>query len=161
MSIKKRQHVVNVERPRRTPAGDAFSLFAITALRLAGHLTKAGDAIARPAGQTSARWQVLAGARHEAMSVAQIAKSLGVARQGVQRLADLLEAEGLIAYAENANHQRAKLVVLTKEGRAALAVIDAGQARWADLLGARLGEKKLKEATSAMMLAIESLDSER
>ena len=157
MSMIKRQHVVNSERPRRTGAGDAFSLFAITALRLAGSLTKAGDAIAKPAGQTSARWQVLAGARHETMSVAQIAKTLGVARQGIQRLADLLESEGLVAYADNDNHQRAKLVVLTRAGRAALAIIDAGQARWADSLGARLGEKKLKEATSAMMLAIVNL----
>lgn len=159
--IRKRQYVVNSERPARSSAGDAFSLFAITALRLAGHLTKAGDAIARPAGQTSARWQVLAGARHETMSVAQIAKALGVARQGVQRLADSLEAEGLVAYADNEKHQRAKLVVLTREGRAALAIIDAGQARWADALGAKLGEKRLKEATSAMMLAIESLTRER
>jgi DNA-binding MarR family transcriptional regulator len=161
MSIKKRQHIVNSERPGRTVAGDAFSLFAITALRLAGHLTKEGDAIAKPAGQTSARWQVLAGARHETMSVAQIAKSLGVARQGVQRIADLLEAEGLVAYADNENHQRAKLVVLTREGRAALAVIDAGQARWADSLGAELGEKALKEATSVMTLAIETLKKRR
>ena len=161
MTIRKRQHGVNNERTRRTAAGDAFSLFAITALRLAGHLTKEGDAIAKPAGQTSARWQVLAGARHETMSVAQIAKSLGVARQGVQRLADLLQAEGLVAYVDNANHQRAKLVVLTRDGRAALAVIDAGQARWADALGAQLGEKRLDQATSAMALVIESLKAAR
>jgi DNA-binding MarR family transcriptional regulator len=158
--IKKRQHVVNRERPRRTAAGDAFSMFAITALRLAGHLAKAGDAIAKPAGQTSARWQVLAGARHETMSVAQIAKSLGVARQGIQRLADVLQAEGLVAYADNHNHQRAKLVVLTAQGRAKLASIDAGQARWADLRGAEFGERTLQAATSAMMRVLESLSKE-
>jgi DNA-binding MarR family transcriptional regulator len=159
--INKRQHVVNNKRPARSAAGDAFSSFAITALRLAGHLTKAGDAIAKPAGQTSARWQVLAGARHETMSVAQIAKTLGVARQGIQRLADVLEAEGLVAYVDNRNHQRAKLVVLTGAGRAKLATIDAGQARWADTLGAELGEKMLNEATLAMTCALEHLNKER
>src|SRR5579884_3916285 len=127
--LAKRQHVV--KRPRRTPAGDAFSLLAITALRLAGHLTMAGDRLAEPAGQTSARWQVLAGARSGALSVAEIARTLGLSRQAVQRLADILEREGLIAYGDNPRHQRAKLAVLTEKGRLRLSEIEARQAKWA------------------------------
>src|ERR1700730_5632662 len=94
--LAKRQHVVKKRRaaPARSAAGDAFAALAISVLQLAGHLTMAGDALAKPAGQTSARWQVLAAASHATMSVAQIARALGVARQGVQRLADLLEAHG-------------------------------------------------------------------
>ncbi|UDL87356.1 MarR family transcriptional regulator [Mesorhizobium sp. PAMC28654] len=161
IEIQKRQHVVNGERPRRTSAGDAFSAFAITALKLAGHLTAAGDQMAKPAGQTSARWQVLAGARHENMSVAQIAKLLGVARQGVQRLADVLEAEGLVTYADNPNHQRAKLVALTSEGRARLSVIETNQAVWADALGAEFDEDTLKKATEIMAHVLDSLATQR
>jgi DNA-binding MarR family transcriptional regulator len=130
--------------------GDAFSKLAILALRLGGHLTSAGDAIARPAGQTSARWQVLAAARHESMSVAQIAKVLGVARQGIQRLADVLEREGLVRYIDNPHHLRAKLVGLTEKGAEALAIIDAGQAEWANKLGAELGEEKIGQAIAAV-----------
>ena len=130
--------------------GDAFSKLAILALRLGGHLTSAGDAIAKPAGQTSARWQVLAAARHGSMSVAQIAKVLGVARQGIQRLADVLEGEGLVVYLDNPSHQRAKLVGLTEKGAEALAIIDAGQAAWANALGAELGKEAIDRAVEAM-----------
>jgi hypothetical protein len=80
--IKHRQHVVNTGR---TPTGDAFARLAITVLQLANHLTAAGDALTRPLGQTSARWQVLAAVGQGAMSVAQIARALLHARRGVDR----------------------------------------------------------------------------
>jgi hypothetical protein len=38
---------------------------------------------------------------------------MGLTRQSVQRTADLLEADGLVSYAENPAHQRAKLATLT------------------------------------------------
>src|ERR1700692_2536075 len=95
--VAKRQHIVKKAKapPRRAAEGDAFATLAITVLRLAGHLTAAGDALTKPVGQTSARWQVLAAAGHAKMSVAEIARTLGITRQGVQRIADLLEADGL------------------------------------------------------------------
>ncbi|NKK84659.1 MarR family transcriptional regulator [Rhizobium leguminosarum bv. viciae] len=138
--------------------GDAFSAFAITALRLAGHLTAAGDHLAKPAGQTSARWQVLAAARRGGMSVAQIARALGVARQGVQRLTDVLENEGLIAYADNPQHQRAKLVRLTEEGAARLGVIEIAQAGWADGLGGAFTSAELDAARAVMARVMEMLE---
>jgi DNA-binding MarR family transcriptional regulator len=158
--LRNRQHVVKLNRPRRTPAGDAFSLFAITALRLAGHLTAAGDALAKPAGQSSARWQVLAAARHQSMPVADIARALGLARQGVQRLADVLEAEGLIAYSDNPRHQRARLVVLTKEGAARLAMIEAAQAKWADAIGAEFSAAQMTAASAVMARVLKRLQGE-
>ncbi|MBP2485749.1 DNA-binding MarR family transcriptional regulator [Rhizobium leguminosarum] len=140
--------------------GDAFSAFAITALRLAGHLTAAGDHLAKPAGQTSARWQVLAAARRGGMSVAQIARALGVARQGVQRLTDVLEGEGLIAYADNPQHQRAKLVRLTEEGAARLGVIEIAQAGWADGLGGAFTSAELDAARAVMARVMEMLEAD-
>ena len=139
--------------------GDAFSAFAITALRLAGHLTAAGDRLAKPAGQTSARWQVLAAARRGDMSVAQIARALGLARQGVQRLADVLEGEGLIAYAENPQHQRAKLVWLTVEGAKRLGVIEMAQAGWANELGAAFTAAELDAAQAVMARVMGMLEA--
>ncbi|WP_192815336.1 MarR family transcriptional regulator [Rhizobium sp. CCGE 510] len=158
--IQNRQHVVKRNRPTRTMEGDAFSAFAITALRLAGHLTAAGDRLAKPSGQTSARWQVLAAARRNDMSVAQIARSLGLARQGVQRLADMLEREGLIAYADNPQHQRAKLVLLTAEGAARLGVIEVAQAGWADGLGAAFTSAELDAARAVMARVMEMLEND-
>ncbi|OCO98070.1 MULTISPECIES: MarR family transcriptional regulator [unclassified Ensifer] len=143
-----------MDDPERTTAGDAFAEFAISVLRLAGPLTVAGDALSRPSGQTSARWQVLAAARHGPMSVADAARALGLARQGVQRIADLLAEEGLVAYEDNPAHQRAKLMVLTKSGHDVLGEIKERQAVWADRLGADLGEDRLRQASALIAEAI-------
>lgn len=146
--------------PDRTPAGDAFATFAISVLRLAGHLQNAGDALARPAGQTSARWQVLAAADHAPMSVADAGRALGMTRQGVQRIADLLEKEGLIAYADNPAHQRAKLMVLTPAGSGALDIIKARQAIWANALGEVLGKKDIAQATQTVIAALQAVEKQ-
>ncbi len=147
-------------KSERTPAGDAFAAFAISVLRLAGHLQNAGDALAKPAGQTSARWQVLAAADHAPMTVAEAGRALGMTRQGVQRIADLLERDGLIAYADNPAHQRAKLMVLTERGKAALETIKARQAVWANALGEILGKKEVAEATQTVMAALQAVEKQ-
>src|SRR4051794_23611616 len=131
-SIPKRQHTVKStgEVVHRTPAGDAFSQLAIQILRLSGVLIAAGDRLARPTGQTSARWQVLAAIETAPMTVAQIARALALTRQSVQRVADVLAKEGLAEYGDNPEHQRAKLLSLTPAGRDALSTIQAAQRVW-------------------------------
>ncbi|MBO9631418.1 MAG: MarR family transcriptional regulator [Shinella sp.] len=146
--------------PDRTPAGDAFATFAISVLRLAGHLQTAGDALAKPAGQTSARWQVLAAADHAPMTVADAGRALGMSRQGVQRVADLLEKDGLITYADNPAHQRAKLMALTESGKAALETIQARQAVWANALGEILGKKEIAAATQIVIAALQAIEKQ-
>ena len=145
----------------RTPAGDAFSRLVIQVFRLNGVLTAAGDEMARPAGQTSARWQVLAAADHAPMTVAQIARALNLARQSVQRVADLLVGDGLAAYVVNPGHRRAKLVALTPAGRKALRTIQAAQRVWADAIGAQVGESELTRANTTLDKALRALASER
>jgi DNA-binding MarR family transcriptional regulator len=144
-------------REERTPAGDAFSLLAITVLRLAGHLTATGDSLARPAGQTSARWQVLATVEEEPMTVAAIARALGLARQSVQRVADLLDGDGLAVYVDNPDDRRAMLLQLTPRGRSALRTIQAAQRGWADALGAELGEKDLRAASTTLARVLDAV----
>lgn len=141
----------------RSPAGDAFSLLVVRVLRLGGLLTVVGDALARPAGQSSARWQVLAAADHAPSTVAHIARALGLARQSVQRVADVLEREGLAAYDDNPEHLRAKLLVLTARGRAALATIQDAQRVWADDLGAELGLSDLRRAGQVLDRVLDAL----
>ena len=148
--MPKRQHAVNSAPPRRSPAGDAFSGLAIRVLRLGGLLGAAGDALARPAGQSSARWQVLAAAEHGPATVAQVARLLGLTRQSVQRVADLLEREGLAAYRDNPADQRAMLLHLTPRGRSVLASIQEAQRGWADALGAEVGEADLRRASAVL-----------
>ena len=146
-----------MKKPDRTAAGDVFAAFSMSVIRLAAHLSAEGDALAKPSGQTSARWQVLAAASHANMSVADIGRILGLARQGVQRIADLLETEGLVRYEENPAHQRAKLLTLTPEGEATLHDIQLRQTVWADALGAEIGASDLRTATSTLTRTLERL----
>ena len=158
-SMPERQHPVKKsdESGSRTPAGDAFSALVARVFRVNGLLAAAGDALSRPAGQTSARWQVLAMLENGAATVAATARVLGLARQSVQRIADLLETDGLIRYVDNPRDRRARLAELTGEGRDALATIQAAQRPWADRIGAAVGEKDLRRAADTLDRLITAL----
>ncbi len=122
-----------------TPAGQALTDLILEVFRLNGRLLAAGDRLTRPAGQTSARWQVLGAIDREPQTVSQIARAMGLTRQSVQRTADILNAEGIVTYADNPAHRRAKLVTLTRRGRSVLNWITKRQIVWANVLGGRLG----------------------
>jgi DNA-binding MarR family transcriptional regulator len=148
-TVTVRQHVVNTaaQPPSRTPAGDAFTAVLDQVIGLTRRFTTVGEALAKPAGQTLARWLVLEAVQEEPATVAQIARTLHLARQGVQRLADVLVRDGLAAYENNPAHRRAKLLRLTPQGRTALRSIQTAQAAWADALGAKIGEAELRQAS--------------
>jgi DNA-binding MarR family transcriptional regulator len=151
-SVPRRQHAVESasEPASRTPEGDAFTALITQVVRLIRDFTAAGEALARPAGQTLARWLVLEAVQDAPATVAQIARTLHLARQSVQRVADLLVREGFAAYEENPAHRRAKLVRLTPPGRTALHTIQAGQRAWADALGSEIGEADLRRASEVL-----------
>jgi DNA-binding MarR family transcriptional regulator len=142
------QHVVNADvgPPLRTPAGDAFTAVLGQVIGLTRRFTTVGEALARPAGQTLARWLVMEAVQDAPATVAQVARRLHLARQGVQRLADVLVRDGLAAYEDNPAHRRAKLLRLTPSGRSTLRTIQAAQVAWADALGAEVGEEDLRQA---------------
>jgi DNA-binding MarR family transcriptional regulator len=129
----------------------------VRVFQLDGLFSAAGDALARPAGQTSARWQVMAAIEDSPATVAQIARRLRLARQSVQRVADLLEADGIAAYEDNPGHRRAKLLRLTGNGRAALDTIQAAQRSWANALGAEIGERDLRQASKVLGRVLDTL----
>jgi DNA-binding MarR family transcriptional regulator len=163
-TVPDRQHTVNSEPPgpgTRTPAGDAFSGSVVRLFRLAARLADEGDALARPAGQTTARWQVLAAVEHEPRSVADIARALGLARQSVQRVADALEAGGSVRYADNPRHRRARLVVPTDAGLDALRRIQAEQRPWADRIGGAVGVRDLERLNALLDRVAGAVDDSR
>jgi DNA-binding MarR family transcriptional regulator len=126
-----------------TPAGEAFTNLVLLVFRLNGLLLEAGDRLTAPAGQTSARWQVMGCIDDEARSVAEIARIMGLARQSVQRVADLLVEDGLAFYEENPLHKRAKLLRLNAKGLKALRTIEAAQQLWANEIGEEIGTRDL------------------
>jgi DNA-binding MarR family transcriptional regulator len=87
---------------------------------LAGRFRANGEAIAGTIGQTQARWQVMSAASVEPRTVPQIARRLGVTRQNVQRIADLLVAEDWAGFEPNPDHRGSPHLVLNRRGRDAL-----------------------------------------
>jgi DNA-binding MarR family transcriptional regulator len=133
-------------RNHHSGAGHALTDLILEVFRLNGRLLAAGDRMTRPAGQTSARWQVLGAIDTEPRAVSQIARVMGLTRQSVQRTADRLQAEGVVSYVDNPAHRRAKLVALTARGRSILDGITQRQVVWANDLGVRLGEADVQRA---------------
>ena len=158
-SIRKRQHVVNGPvRPARTPAGEAFTELVVEVAWLGGIFTAAGESLATKGGQTLARWLVLDAVEERPSTVAEIARRRGIARQAVQRVADLLERDGLVVYEPNPRHQRAKLVRPTPRGQDALRTISRSQKAWADAHGEAIGLTKLRK-TKELVASIRSVVS--
>jgi DNA-binding MarR family transcriptional regulator len=88
--------------------------------RLAGRFREYGEAVAQTVGQTQARWQVMSAASADPHTVPQIARVLGVTRQNVQRIADLLVSENMAEYRDNPDHRASPHLVLTRRGRSCL-----------------------------------------
>jgi DNA-binding PadR family transcriptional regulator len=70
-----------------------------------------------------------------------------------QRVADLLERDGLAAYEANPRHRRAKLARLTPAGRKVLRRIQRAQREWADRHGAEVGVADLEQAAQLLRRA--------
>ncbi|WP_308466718.1 MarR family winged helix-turn-helix transcriptional regulator [Rathayibacter soli] len=130
----------------RTGAGEVFTSFVVEVSVLGHFVTAAGEAIARHGGQTLARWVVLDAVAEQPQTVAQVGRLRGMARQPVQRVADLLVEEGLAEFSDNPQHRRAKLLALTARGRRVLDRINSYQAAWANEHGGRLGIARLENA---------------
>jgi DNA-binding MarR family transcriptional regulator len=133
---------------RRTSAGEAVTQLILEVFRLNGRLLVAGDRLVSPLGLTSARWQVLGAIAlaERAEPVAWIARSMGLNRQGVQRIVNELVAEGYVALEPNPHHRRASLVVLTEKGREAYAAADRLQTPWVNALVKGLGAEDIAAA---------------
>ena len=146
-TVPKRQHAVKSREPKHTPAGAVLTDLIIPVIQLEAHFSRAGEAIAATAGQTMARWLTLEMVADRPATVAQVARKLGLTRQSVQRIADLLEKDGLTEYADNPEHQTSRLIRLTPPGRQTLRKIQAAQRAWSNSVGARIGEANLRQAS--------------
>ncbi|HET9783171.1 MAG TPA: helix-turn-helix domain-containing protein, partial [Candidatus Dormibacteraeota bacterium] len=116
-TVPKRQHSVKLPNGQHTAAGQILTDLIIPVIRLEAQFSRAGEAIAATGGQTLARWLTLEMVADQPATVAQVARNLGLTRQSVQRIADLLEQDGLTEYVENPAHQTSRLVRLSARGR--------------------------------------------
>ncbi|MFD1934593.1 MarR family winged helix-turn-helix transcriptional regulator [Nonomuraea mangrovi] len=139
--------------------GELLSATALTAFRLNGQFMEVAEGLARPAGLTATWWQVLGAVLKEPLPVAGIARVMGMTRQGVQRIADLLVEKGLAEYLPNPAHRRAKLLRPTPDGMIAVRRINPGHRELAERLAAELGEAEWTAALQALGRLSAALDA--
>ena len=85
-------------------------------------------------------------------NLSELARERGVSRQGVQRLADVLEAEGLAASTRDPSNARAKRLALTAAGLTAYHELAREEARQLNALAAGLAPSDLRAATRVLRL---------
>ncbi len=137
---------------------DLLSRSALGVFRLNGQFLAVAEELAGPAGLTAAWWQVLGAVLGEPLPVSGIAREMGITRQSVQRIADLLVEKGLAEYRPNPAHRRAKLLAPTEAGHAAISRIDPGHAAFADRLAQAFGEAELADAVRVLERMSKVLD---
>jgi DNA-binding MarR family transcriptional regulator len=121
---------------------ELLSGMALTVFKLNGQFLGVAEELARPVGLTAAHWQVLGAVLPAPLPVAGIAREMGITRQAVQRIADILAANGMVEYLPNPAHRRAKLVAPSERGREAVQRIGPAHAAFADLLCETLGDAR-------------------
>ncbi|MFZ5736805.1 MAG: MarR family winged helix-turn-helix transcriptional regulator [Pseudomonadota bacterium] len=144
------------------PFDHPANALVLEVFRLNGALIRFGDALVKPLGLTSARWQVLGSVAHGrgTFSVARLADNMGLARQSVQRIVDELADAGLVGFAPNPAHKRAKLVALTPRGER---VFRQASELWlpvADAMVAGADPRQLRKTRDALIALRDRLDSQ-
>jgi DNA-binding MarR family transcriptional regulator len=133
--------------------------------RLNGRLLSVADGLVAKLGLTSAKWQVL-GAIGMAASpepVARIARNMGLRRQSVQRIVNELADDKMIEFQENPHHRRAKLVLLTRKGRAVFVAAGAVGTPWMTSLVKDLDAGRMiaaREVVEILRKRLDEMDTE-
>jgi len=144
----------------RITHNEALSELSVEIFRLTARLNKFGDRLARQVGLSSARWQVLGtiAMAETSLSVAEIARRMGLQRQSVQRTADALESEGFISYESNPRHRRAKLATLTGKGNQTLTDLQKVREDWSDRFKDDLSRQDVQQAAATLIQLRNLLD---
>jgi len=142
-------------------AGLRFTELVLQVLGIHGNLMAAADLLVADLGLTSARWQVLSQLRERPSTVSRVARRMGLSRQGVQRLADRLVADGFLEVRHNPDHRRSPLLHLTPHGDHVLTEARLRQERWADHVGADLDARDLASACRVLGALSHRLQGEK
>jgi DNA-binding MarR family transcriptional regulator len=129
--------------------------------RVNGLLLAEGDCLVADLGLSSARWQVLGAVAlaPSAMPVAWIARNMGLTRQAVQRIVNELTEDGILAFADNPHHRRAKLVVLTDRGAKLYRAVELRRVPWTRELAEGQSPRELASALTMLRQLRRRLES--
>lgn len=153
----------NLFHPDHTPEGSALTRLILEIFRVNGALLEAGDQLTREIGLTSARWQVLGAIALalEPRPVAYLARSMGLARQSVQRVVDDLKEDGFLVLASNPHHKRARLVMLTDKGRQAYVAAIGREVPWSNRLAQVMNLAEIETALSVLKRLRQGIEEEK
>jgi DNA-binding MarR family transcriptional regulator len=138
----------------RTP----MPLIVADVYELASRFRANGEAIASAIGQTQARWQVMSAASADPKTVPQIARRLGVTRQNVQRIADLLVTENWASFETNPDHRGSPYLALNKRGRESLDRLTTAAAGHHAKLTRKLADSELTSIHRSLRRLLAALD---
>jgi DNA-binding MarR family transcriptional regulator len=149
-----------VKAPSQPDGLEALTALILEVFRLNGRLISTGDRLVSDLKLTSARWQVLGAAAlaPSPQPVAWLARSMGLHRQGVQRIVNELVAEGVVVLEQNPHHRRAKLVRLTGKGEQLFEAASRRQKPWAKRLAKGLPPKTIVAAHDVLRTLHERLE---
>ena len=142
-----------------TRAAGALRALVLDIFRLNGALLRHGAVLTAPSGQTQARWQVIGAVAEAKSTVSQIARRMGMTRQSVQRVVDLLADEGVLTFEANPNHARSPLVRLTPAGRRLEKRLSDAGVRWSRTVAQGLGAQDLERTAGVVRRIIDRLDA--
>lgn len=124
-------------------------------------LLRHGDAMTAPLGQSSARWRVLLNVHAGAGTAADIARTTGYSRQGVQRLVDVLVADGSLVAEPDPGDARRQHLSLTRAGCATLGQLEEHFDTWADRLLLEIGGEQAHTLTAHLAHLAHAAAAER
>jgi DNA-binding MarR family transcriptional regulator len=142
-----------------TEAGTLLTELILRTFRLNARFLEAAQDLATHGDLTAAWWQVLGGVLDQPRSVAAISRRMGMTRQGVQRVADLLVERGLAEYRPNPDHRRAKLLACTESGYWSIRRISLVAHPWGNQIGGELGADELRDALTTMRRLIAVIET--
>jgi DNA-binding MarR family transcriptional regulator len=133
-----------------TNRGQEFSELLAEVYRVNGLLLSVEEALARQAGLTGTRWQVLTVVSHGRVTVAQVSRDIGMTRQAVRETVASLGTLGMVSQRDNPHDRRARLLVLTPRGRSALRSVERRRAAWLNQVAARATLTDLRAVTGIL-----------
>lgn len=140
--------------------GELFTEAVLGITRLNGMFMSRGERTAAGGGLTAARWSVLgilvrAG---QPLTVPEIARIGGQARQGIQRLANSMVADGLLDWQDNPGHATSRKVALTERGRKLHSALREKQVLWSERCARELTTDELKTLVGLLGRLAERLE---
>ena len=146
---------------RISPEAALLTDIMIAVFRMNGRLLEKGDQLVSPLNLTSARWQVLGAVAlaKKPLSAPQIAETMGITRQGVQKQLNKLVEKNLLEQRHNPRHERSPIYALTEHGNSTFAKAMALESIWATGLSVGLPLEDLQKTLQTLNALHDRLDS--